>query len=103
MWLLCKMLNKHSHKVLWDHCVELELRIHSCTALDIYQLDNEVPETKMKGNTADISNICKFKWYEWVMFNDSSVQFTELWFELIDIGSALTYKIMKSNEQIADM
>jgi hypothetical protein len=28
----------------------------------------QVPETIMTGNTADISHIAEFGWYNWVMF-----------------------------------
>ena len=40
---------------LWDHCVEIEALIRSHTALDIYELQGQVPETLLSGKTADIS------------------------------------------------
>ena len=100
------MLKQPTPKVLWDHCIELESRIRSCSALDIYQLDGEVPETKMMGYTADISNICEYEWYEWVMFIDAPAQFPDLKWSLgrylgpsIDVGSAIQDKAFK--KQIA--
>ena len=30
----------------------------------------QVPETIMTGDTADISRICQFGWYDWVMYHD---------------------------------
>ena len=57
--------------------------------------------------SADISNICEFEFYEWVMFNDSQATFPETKFHVgrwlghaVDVGSALTQKILKSNNQV---
>ena len=60
----------------------------------------------MTGSTADISHICEFGWYDWVMFRDNVPAFPD--YKLVlgrylgpatDIGSALTAKILKSNGQ----
>ena len=58
----------------------------------------------MTGNTADISHICEFGWYDWVMFRDNSPTFPDNEMTLgrylgpaTDVGSALTAKILKSN------
>ncbi len=50
-----KMIRSGAPKRLWDHCIELEGLIFSHTANDIYATGREVPETIMKGGTADIS------------------------------------------------
>ena len=101
------MLKTQSPKLLWDHCLELEALIRSHTAHGIYALDGETPEWKMKGSTADISQICKYSWYEWVMFRDSSHQDPKNTMILrryfgpsIDVGSAMTTKILKENGEI---
>ena len=47
--------------------------IRSCTSNDIYMTAGQVPETIMTGNTADISHIAEFGWYDWVMFRDLSL------------------------------
>ena len=98
-----KMLRTQSPKKLWDHCLELETRIRSCTAHDLYKLQGEVPETLMKGSTADISQICAYDWFEWIMYLDNE-SFPEDKLTLgrylgpaIDVGSAMTAKILKSN------
>ena len=57
---------------LWDHCDELEARFLSCSSHLQYSLDGEVPETVMEWHTADISIICEYEWYEWVMYNDTT-------------------------------
>ena len=38
------------------------IRYH--TAHTAYELQGEVPDTIMIGQTADISNICEYDWYE---------------------------------------
>ena len=48
-----------SPKALWDHCIELEAIIRSHTALDIYGIELQVPETVMSGQTGDISSLCE--------------------------------------------
>ena len=92
---------------LWDHCLELESRISSVTKLPRFDLDHQTPEAKMHGMSADISDICEFEFYEWDMFNDSQATFPDTKFHVgrwigpaVDVGSALTYKILKSNGQV---
>ena len=100
------MIKTGSPKALWDHCLELEALIRSCTCNDIYGTGGEAPETIMSGSTANISHISKFGWYEWVMFRDNTPTFPDDKLVLgrylgpaTDIGSALTAKILKSNGQ----
>ncbi len=64
----------------------------------------QVAETIMTGNTANISHIAEFGWYDWVMFRDNKSSFPDDKLILgcylgsaIDTGSALTAKILKSN------
>ena len=49
-----KMMRSGSQKPHWDHCLELEGAIRSHTALDIYGLAGQVPESVMTGKTGDI-------------------------------------------------
>jgi len=101
-----KMIKTGSPRTLWDHCIELEALIRSSTCNDIYMTNSEVPETIMTGSTADISHICEFGWYDWVMFWDNVPSFPDNKLVLgrylgpaTDVGSALTAKILKSNGQ----
>jgi hypothetical protein len=57
-----KLIKTGSPKTLWDHCLELEALVHSDTSNDIYMTNGQVPETIMKGTTADISHIAEFGW-----------------------------------------
>ncbi len=77
------------------------------TSNDIYMTNGKVPETIMTGSTADISHICEFAWYDWVMFRDNIPTFPD--HKLIlgpylgpatCVGSALTANILKSNGQV---
>ena len=102
-----KMLNRNVPKKLWDHCLELKSIIRSAATLPRFDLDHYTPEAKMHGMYADISDICEFDFYEWVMFNESQATFPATKFQVerwlgpaLDVGSALTYKILKSNGQV---
>ena len=46
--------------ILWDHCIELKSLTLSHTAHSNYELDGKVPDTCINGQTADISNICRY-------------------------------------------
>jgi len=94
---------------LWDYCLELESYIRSNTAHDIYKLDGRVPETVVSGETADISPFCEFGWWDWVMFRDNTVSFPQDKKVLgkylgpsIDVGPAMTARIMKENGEVVD-
>jgi hypothetical protein len=65
-----KMLQTGLPKPLWDHSLELEALVRSCRSKDIYMTAGQVPETIMTGNTADISHIAEFAWFDWVMSRD---------------------------------
>jgi hypothetical protein len=98
------MIKTRSPKCLWDHCLDLEAYVRSCTSNDIYMTTGQVPETIMTGNTTDISHIAEFDWYDWVMFCDNKPSYPDDKLILgrylgpaIDTGSALTAKILKSN------
>jgi hypothetical protein len=73
-----KMIKTGSLRVLWDHCIELESLICSSTCNNIYMTNGEVPETIMTGSTANISHICEFGWYDWVMFQDNLPAFPDV-------------------------
>ena len=82
--------------------------IRSHTAHTAYELQGEVPETIMTGQMADISNICEYDWYEWVMFLDNTSLYPEDKRTLgrylgpaLDIGSSMCYKILKADGNFA--
>ena len=63
-----KMIQTGLPKQLWDHCVEFQAFISSCTTNNIYRTNGQVPKTIMTRNTANISNICQFGWYTGLCF-----------------------------------
>ena len=57
--------------------------------------------------TNDISHICEFSWYQWVMFCDVPVQypvanisFGHYLGPAQDVGRAMTAKILKENDEV---
>jgi hypothetical protein len=98
------MLRSGCPKRFWDDCIIREACVRSHTSLDIYGLEGQVPESKVKGETVDISTISEYAWYEWVKFRDTVAKFTVSKIQLvrdlgaaIDIFPAMTRKILKKN------
>ena len=101
-----EMVRSQAPKRLWDDCLEREAYVRSLTALDIYGLSGQVPETIVSGETADISPFAAFKWYQWVMYRNTTASFPDDKMVLgrdlgpaIDVGPAMTRKVLKSNGQ----
>ena len=96
-----KMLKLSSPKRLWDHCIELEALIRSNTALDIYGIECQVPETVRTGQTVDNSNLCEYEWLQCVMYYqpkegypDDSMALGRYLGPAIDVSNAITYKML---------
>ena len=99
-----KMLKSGSPGAYWDHCLQLEGGIRTHTALDIYGLQGQVPETLMTGQTGDISSLCEFEWFQWVMFYQPTATYPDGKMEIgrwlgpaEDVGTAMTYKVLRYN------
>ena len=63
----------------------------------------------MSSDTLDISQFCELEWYEWIMFRESAVSFPEDMMVLgrylgliINVGTAMNIKIMKSNGEVVN-
>jgi hypothetical protein len=102
-----QMMRSGCPKRLWDDCIIREAYVRSHTSLDIYGLEGQVPESKIKGETVDISTIAEYAWYEWVKFRDIAAKFPVSKIQLvrylgaaIDIGPAMTRKILKENGMV---
>ena len=102
-----KMAKSSCPAKLWDHCLELEAYIRSHTALDKYELQGQVTETIMSGQTTDISPFVELPFYAWVKFWDNLANYPEPKEQLsrwlgpaINIGPAMMAKILKSNRQV---
>ena len=92
---------------LWDDCLEYQARVRSLTALGIYALRGQTPETMMNGETPDISVWARTAWFQWVKFYEQIAAFPEskevLGRDLgpaIDIGPMTTRKVIKANGMI---
>ena len=59
-----KQAKKRSSLNSWDYCLELEVYIHLNTALNSYELQGQVLETILSGQTADISLFVQHGWYK---------------------------------------
>ena len=55
---------------LWGYCIERCARVNNLTAKDAFKLKGTNAHSETLGDTGDISNICQFKWYEWVYSTD---------------------------------
>ena len=101
------MREANSPLVLWDYCAELRARMLNVTAKNLFQLQGRTPHMATFGTQGDISNICQFKWYEWVYFRDGSQKFP---FEQEVLGrylgpaknegNEMTMNILKSNGNV---
>jgi hypothetical protein len=87
--------------------MERRAYIRSLTQRDTVSLEGQVPETKVSGETADISPWALFDWYEWVMFRDTGVSDpADKWVlgrdlgPSIDVGPAMSRKVLKANGQV---
>jgi hypothetical protein len=45
---------------IWDDCLIREAYVRLNTALGIFGLEGQVPESRVKGETADISTIAEY-------------------------------------------
>ena len=96
-----------SPEALWDHNIELVALIRSHTALRYGDLEGQVPETVITGQTADISRYVEHSWYDFVKAYDQQQKFPNdkevlgRWLgPARDISPAMCAKILKSNGQI---
>ena len=89
----------------------LEYKSYVCshTAHDIYQLDGRVPKIVILSETAVISPFCEFGFWDWVKFREDGVAFPDNQMILgkylgpsIDVGPAMTQRVMKANGKYED-
>jgi hypothetical protein len=102
-----QMLRSVCPKRCWDDCIIREAYVISHTSMDIFGLEGQVPESKVKGETVDISTIAEYDCYEWVKFRDTAAKFPVSKIQLgrdlgatIDIGPAMALKILKKNGSV---
>ena len=71
---------------------------------NVFEFIGEVPRTVMRGETANITHLCEFGWYDWVYCRDNAATYPNGKWVLgrflrpsTDIGPALCAKILKEN------
>jgi len=98
------MVRSGAPQGLWDHCAELQAKIISHTARGHYKLQNQVPETMLTGQTADISPLAEYGWYDWVIYWDHVLGKEALgrWLgpSPDEVGSAMTSKVLTKKGQL---
>jgi hypothetical protein len=94
-------------KQLWDECIIREAYVRSHTSLDIFGLEVQLTDSKVKGETLDISTISEYAWYEWLKFRYTDAKFPVSKIQLdrdlgaaIDIVPAMARKITRANGQV---
>ena len=98
-----KMVREGAPNRIWEDALEFEAYVRSNKALDIYMLKGKVPETVMFGGIYDISQFCRAWFYDWVVFRDKPIKYSDenslLGMYLgpaIYVGQEMMDKIMKA-------
>jgi hypothetical protein len=102
-----QMIQSGCPTLLWDECIIREAYVRSHTSLDMFGLEGQVPEIKVKGETVDIYTIAEYAWYEWVKFRDTAAKFPVSKIQLgrdlgsaIDIVPTMARKILKNSGSV---
>jgi hypothetical protein len=91
--------------VLWDYCFELAALVRSHTCLGLDQLDGKPPETKLLGDTMDISFLSEFASYDYVWYHvltapEMQNRLLGLWLgPSTDCGEAMSLYILTQTAQ----
>jgi hypothetical protein len=98
------MVNIGVPKRLWDDCLEHRAKVKSHTYHEHHELQDMVPQSKVIGQTVDISHLAEFAFYDWVFWLDSRPMFPEPEKTLgrylgpsDHVGSQMTAKILRKN------
>ena len=81
--------------------------IRSNMVLTFYDLQGQVTQTILSGQTADTSPFVQHGWYDWIKYYDNHAKHPELkevyghWFDLsVGIRPGMTSKILKQKTQV---
>jgi hypothetical protein len=104
-----KLTQSGAPRQMWCFALEYKLYVRLHTTHDIYRLDGRVPKTVVSGETADICPFCEFGFWDWVKFREQGVAFPGDAMVLdkylgpsIDVGLAMTSRILKANGKLED-
>lgn len=59
----------------WDYCVERRARINNMTAKNLFQLHGTNAHSATLKEEGDISNLCRFKFYDWCYYREKTNRF----------------------------
>ena len=62
------MFDSNSPMAFWCYCVEHRADIINATVRSNFLLQGSTPHTKLTGQPTDISSLCEYGWYEWVIY-----------------------------------
>lgn len=84
--------------------MQLMAEIRSHSTLEIYELNGETPKTVLTGDTADISHLCEFRWYDRVWYIDHldkmvGRKMARYLGPSFDVGQAMSSKLLTETGQ----
>ena len=89
------MREANSPMRLWCYACERRASIMTLTANNLFQLEGQNPYMATLGKMGDISNLCRFKSYEWVYFRQN----TAVWpYQSEELGQCLGPTKNEGNE-----
>jgi hypothetical protein len=102
-----EMVRYGEAKRLWDDCLVRGASVRLSTALDIFSLEGQVPNTIVKVQTSAISPLAEYAWYEWAKFWDTGqiIPDSKEWLgrdlgPASDIGPVMSRKVLKINGEV---
>lgn len=103
----CAMVAMNVPAVLWDRCMMWVSEIRSHMHLGHLEQNGQVGTTCMTGNTADVSHIVNFTFYEWIWYHTPGDTGVKTRMQLgkwcgpsFDVGDALCYAVINSKGSI---
>jgi hypothetical protein len=97
------MVARNVPRVLWDRCFVYCCEIRSLMALGHHEQEGECGATIIFGNTADISHVADFGFYDWCWFwspkesNQTRQQLGRWLGPSFDVGDALCFAVLSCN------
>jgi hypothetical protein len=97
------MVARNVPRVLWDRCFVYCCEIRSLMALGHHEQEGECGATIIFGNTADISHVADFGFYDWCWFwspkesNQNRQQLGRWLGPSFDVGDALCFAVLSCN------
>ena len=101
------MCESDSPMVFWDYCIERRARINNLTAKDNFKLHGTTPHQVTTGDQGDISNLCRYGWYEWCYYREDTATFPHgkqvlgrVLGPALGEGNEMCQRVLKSNGEV---